>query len=185
MYQIKHALKGVSAMVISDYAKGVLSHALVDEAIQAAKAKKVPVVVDPKPASGVSFRGATIMTPNKAEAELLAGMMIQDERDVLKVGRILLKKSGCQHVLITRGESGMSLFEKQGSVTHIPTRTREIFDVSGAGDAVVSSLAMALAAGATMVQAAELANFAAGVEVSKLGTAKITRQEIESALDQA
>lgn len=176
-------LKQVHAVIISDYAKGVLTPVLVHSVIRRAQARRVPVIVDPKPASGIHFRGATIMTPNTAEAGQLTGLVIHDEASAVKAGHALMRRVGCRNVLITRGEAGLSLFQKGGNVTHIPTRAREIFDVSGAGDAVVSSLALALAAGATMVQAAELANYAAGVEVSKLGTAKITRQEIAAAID--
>ncbi len=142
----------------------------------------VPVIVDPKVAHISRYKGATIITPNHLEAVQAAGLHGEDEATLLEAGRQLYQRLGCQAVLITRGERGMSLFEDRGRVAHIPTVARQVFDVTGAGDTVVATMALALAAGAPLRQAAILANYAAGVVVGMVGTAAVTAAQLEEAI---
>jgi rfaE bifunctional protein kinase chain/domain len=177
------ATKGVQAMLFSDYAKGVLTAPVTTKLIELGRAQKSIISVDPKPSNFGIFKGATIITPNSGEAQAASGIMLDSEAHVEEAGRKLLKDLGCQAVLITRSEHGMSLFEQNGPSTHIPTRAREVFDVTGAGDTVVATLTLAMAAGATAPEAAYLANAAAGVVVGEIGVAAVTPKELEAALE--
>jgi D-glycero-beta-D-manno-heptose-7-phosphate kinase len=180
---IEEVLPEVDVVVISDYAKGVVEPSLVKQLFPAARRRGIPVAVDPKPENFNLYRRATCVTPNLHEAMECGGVKRLDgEADVEALGRALLKKSGADSILITRGEKGMSLFEKDKPVHHIPTRAREVYDVTGAGDTVISTLSLALAAGAPARIAADLANFAAGIVVGKLGTATVSPQELLGAL---
>ena len=167
----------------SDYLKGVISKEVMRAVLNAARGRKF-VAVDPKVGHFHLYKGASIITPNLLEASSGAGIDIKDEKSLLKAGVKLLKKLNCKAVLLTRGEDGMSLFQKN-SVTHIPTVARKVYDVTGAGDTVVGVLSMARAAGAGMVEAAVLANHAAGIVVAEVGTATTTpgrlRQSLRSA----
>ncbi len=172
----------VNAVIISDYGKGVINLPVLKRAITLAHKYKIPVTVDPKIEHFMNYKGVTCITPNMKEA--LEGMRTVDaptEEDVRELGRRILKKLRSESVLITRSEKGMTLFQ-QGKITHIPTRAREVFDVTGAGDTVISVFTLALSCGATLVMAAEIANFAAGVVVGKLGTAPITPEELKHAI---
>jgi rfaE bifunctional protein kinase chain/domain len=178
-----HAIQDLSicadATIISDYAKGVVQPELIG-CIHRCKGRNRNRVlaVDPK-VRDMSFYGpATVLTPNKHEAELATNSVIQDETSLLSAGRKILRKAPAQYLLITRGEEGMSVFERRGPVTHIPTMAQEVFDVTGAGDTVIATLTLALAAGAGMVEAAMIANYAAGIVVGKLGTATATAKEL-------
>ncbi len=152
-------IRSASALVVSDYAKGVVTPRVMTDVIALA-----------------------LITPNHLEAVQAAGLHGEDEATLLEAGRQLYQRLGCQAVLITRGERGMSLFEDRGRVAHIPTVARQVFDVTGAGDTVVAALALALAAGAPMRQAAILANYAAGIVVGMVGTAAVTAVQLEEAL---
>jgi rfaE bifunctional protein kinase chain/domain len=171
------ALSGVSALIVSDYDKGVVSRDLLDKVLPSAERAGVSVFLDPKAHHADYYRGVTLMTPNQHEAELLSGMAIRDSSGMAKAGRNLLDRFGCPWVLITRGEEGMSLFEADG-IHEIPASAREVFDVTGAGDTVIATMAIAHSAGATMEEAAWLANYAAGVVVGKVGTAALTTAEL-------
>lgn len=186
--QLKHALAYIERMlpevdnvIIEDYGKGMITPELLTPVLKRARGLGKPVVVDPKEKHFSYYRGVTVITPNRKEA-LGAYGQVEDGRvpDTQKIGKELLKRFLCEAVLITLGEEGMILFEKNGSVTKIPTAAREVYDVSGAGDTVIAVFAMALAAGATMKEAAILSNFAAGIVVGKLGTATLTREELRS-----
>jgi len=181
---LEGAVDEVDVVVISDYAKGFLTRELVRKVIALANKRGKPVVVDPKVNHIGHYKGAAIMTPNNNEASQASGTEIVDEASLLKAGRSLLRSSGCGAVLITRGEHGMSLFEKGKKVCHIPTVAREVYDVSGAGDTVVANLALALAAGAGFRAAAALANYAAGIVVSKVGTAVVGADELRRVIDE-
>ncbi|HEX8186083.1 MAG TPA: PfkB family carbohydrate kinase, partial [Blastocatellia bacterium] len=124
----------------------------------------------------------TVITPNNQEAAEAAGVIIEDEESLVEAGRKLLGSIDCRAVLVTRGEEGMTLFAEGDEVTHIATVAREVYDVTGAGDTVIATLALALAAGASLVEAAVLANHAAGVVVGKLGTATVAREELLSTI---
>jgi len=167
---IKKAADEADVVVISDYAKGLISAPLVEQVVDICEKAGKPVAVDPKVEHFGYYKGATIVTPNNLEASMASGIEITDDRTLSMAGQALFRSLNCEALLITRGEHGMSLFEA-GSRTHIPTVAKEVFDVSGAGDTVISTLALAIAAGANFKEAAVLANFAAGVVVGKVGTA--------------
>jgi rfaE bifunctional protein kinase chain/domain len=171
------------ALIIEDYAKGLLSQAMVQAAIKAAKKRKIPVLVDPHYRTPVEwYSGATLLTPNKKEAELMAGAKIIDEESLLRVGREIIKRTRSESLIITLGKEGMAIFKNgKSEPVLIPTAAREVYDVSGAGDTVISVLALSLAAGANLEEAALISNLAAGVEVSKRGTATVSIQEIVDA----
>jgi D-beta-D-heptose 7-phosphate kinase/D-beta-D-heptose 1-phosphate adenosyltransferase len=174
-------LEQAKGIIISDYAKGACSEALVVDLIQEARQAKKFLAVDPKSDDFSVYRGASIVTPNKKEAVRASGVEIVDEASFIQAGEKLLEVIASDYLLITRGEEGMTLFEGKEH-SHIPTVAREVFDVSGAGDTVIASLTLAVAAGASIRDAAILANHAAGVAVGKLGTAAATGEEILSSI---
>jgi D-beta-D-heptose 7-phosphate kinase/D-beta-D-heptose 1-phosphate adenosyltransferase len=178
------ALEGADGVVLSDYRKGALSPELVEAVIAAARKRRVFVAVDPKQTDFTYYRGCTLITPNKAEAEAaLGGRELPEDLDVWEGGKALLRKTGASAILITRGEEGMSLVERgRRSFFHIPAHGRQVFDVTGAGDTVIGTLAAGLGVRAPMRDAALLANVAAGVVVSEVGTAPITVKKLTRAL---
>lgn len=173
------------AVVISDYGKGLLTPAVTAAAIRLGRDRHLPIVVDPKGLHYGKYRDAGIVTPNAGEAAAASHLEIHDEADLIEAGRRLLSDLETEAILITRGEKGMSLFERGERVHHLPTYAREVYDVTGAGDTVVATLTLALAAGADYRAAAELANRAAGIVVGKVGTATVTVAELERAIDGA
>jgi D-beta-D-heptose 7-phosphate kinase/D-beta-D-heptose 1-phosphate adenosyltransferase len=183
-YVSRHVSEGLEAIVLSDYCKGVVTSELVRDIVKLAKKHKVIVSVDPKVSHFGMYSGVTILTPNINEASIGSKIEIDNERSLLDAGALLLKRLKCEAVLITRGEQGMSLFEHGGRVTHIPTVAREVFDVTGAGDTVISALTLSMAAGSTMVDAARLANFAAGIVVGVVGTATVKPDELKLRIEQ-
>lgn len=182
-------IAGVDLVIIEDYAKGLLSQELMRDVVRLAKAKKIRILLDPNSKTDPGFyRGVTGLTPNTREAEALSGIALGAGADILKrverAGQVILEKTGAEFVLITRGKDGMALVERgSAGMRSIPTTAREVYDVSGAGDTVIAVLALALSAGAELLDAAILANVAAGVEVGKRGTATVSATEIEQALD--
>ncbi len=170
---------GLDAIVVSDYSKGVVTQALVRDIMKLARKNGVIVSVDPKVNHFGIYRGVTILTPNIKEASIGAKIDIEDDKSLLKAGALLLRRLKCDAVLITRGEHGMSLFERGGRITHIPTVAQEVFDVTGAGDTVISALTLAMAAGAGTVDAARISNFAAGIVVGVVGTATVKPEELK------
>ncbi len=166
----KRVIPGMHAVIISDYGKGVISLRLSRHILRLAKKFGIPVTVDLKTGRFLHYKGATLITPNHLE---IAG----EGRTISRAGKELLKKSGCKAVLITKGEKGMSLFE-DGRVSHAPTVAKEVYDVTGAGDTVISAFTLALAVGAEMPESALISNYAAGVVVGKLGTATVSRDEL-------
>ncbi|MBI3397806.1 MAG: D-glycero-beta-D-manno-heptose-7-phosphate kinase [Deltaproteobacteria bacterium] len=180
---VKEKLSSVDTVVISDYAKGIISEELVEEVITTAKGKGKPVAVDPKVSHFDYYKYATIVTPNNDEASQASGVDIESDSSLLRAGEVLLNKLGSDAVLITRGEHGMSLFENNGGITHIPTVAKEVYDVSGAGDTVIGAMALAIASGANFKEAAVISNFAAGIVVGKVGTATVTPAELKSVLE--
>jgi len=165
-------------VVLSDYNKGVLTPAVIAAAVAAAAQGGIPVLVDPKGSDFTRYSGATLLTPNRKEAEVASGISITDTASLAEAATAIMGSTGLQHLLITRSEEGMSLFSRDGEVVHIPTVAREVFDVSGAGDTVLATLAVGVASGLTMAESARLANVAAGIAVGKLGTSIVTPQEI-------
>ncbi|MEJ5297928.1 MAG: PfkB family carbohydrate kinase, partial [Armatimonadota bacterium] len=182
--RIANALPGVDAVVASDYDKGVIGQ-ITQEAIALARQKGVVFTSNPKPRNLRWFRGADLITLNQVEAEAAGGVEIHDESAVEKAGSRILKRTGAGNVIITRGAHGMSVFQEGGAVEHIPVMPVEVFDVAGAGDTVVSTLTLALAAGADIVTAARLANFAGASVVRKLGVQTAVPSEIAHLIRQA
>ncbi len=181
--QVENLASRVDAIILSDYGKGVIHPSLINALLPLARRRGIPITVDPKIENFGLYRQVTCVTPNLQEA--MAGAHVPrvgSEEDIIKLGQYILKKLNVQSVLITRGEKGMSLFEKKKPPVHIPTRAREVYDVTGAGDTVISTLTLALAAGAPLRAAAELSNYAAGIVVGKLGTATVNRVELETAV---
>lgn len=175
---VKNIIDQMDAIIIEDYGKGVISARLLKEVLTVAKKKKKIITVDPKEEHFNYYKGVTAITPNHHEAAQAAGIKAKDGASVLKIGKTLLKRLNCEGVLVTLGENGMQLFEKNGSVTHIPTLAQEVFDVSGAGDTVISAFTLALASGAGMKDASYISNIAAGIVVGKVGIAVITQKEL-------
>jgi len=169
-------------ILLSDYHKGVLTPLVIKTAVAAAVSAAVPLLVDPKGADFARYRGATILTPNRKEAETASGISIRDTESLLRAASQIMEESDLENLLITRSEEGMSLFSRGGETVHIPTVAREVFDVSGAGDTVLASLAVGVAAGLGMPAAARLANIAAGIAVGKLGTSTVSPTEIINAI---
>ena len=176
--RILNGLNRVEVLVISDYDKGVISRGLVGRVLAAAKARGLPVVVDPKPAHFPYYEYVTLITPNQSEAARAAGMEIRSDEDCLSAAQILLAKHDTRAILVTRGERGMLLLERGGSPTFISSVAREVYDVTGAGDSVVAVLTLAVGGGCSLEEAAILANHAGGVVVGKVGTATVSPAEI-------
>jgi D-glycero-beta-D-manno-heptose-7-phosphate kinase len=170
-------LPRAAAVIVSDYDKGVVNRELLSEILPKARAVGVPVYLDPKVHHADYYKPITLITPNHREAELLTSTVINGTASLDEAGRRLLQRFECEFALITRGEEGMSLFRDGGSY-HLPTFAREVFDVTGAGDTVIATLALSRAAGASMEESAVLANYAAGIAVGKVGTATVSQAEL-------
>ena len=167
------------AVVLSDYAKGVVSERVAESVIAAARDRGRPVVVDPKGLDYGKYRGATVLTPNVHDAERAANFPVERYDDLLEVGRRLAAVLGGAQLLITRGAEGMSLLNGDAAVD-VRSEARAVYDVTGAGDTVVAALAVALGSGLTLAEAVTLANAAAGIVVSKVGTASVTIEELRA-----
>ena len=215
-------IKDLSAILISDYAKGTITKQLMSQLVQFSKENEILLIIDPKPKHKEWYTGSSLITPNKKEAQEMSGIMIESEEDFTKAGEILVNKFDSD-VIITAGADGMYVFEegkgdrvqgvreketsparviltnlsrsslKEGSklktnnlsISHIPTVAREVYDVSGAGDTVIATLALALSCGTTLKKAAILANHAAGIKVGKIGTVPIFLEELLKEVEQA
>jgi len=184
--QILSLLEGriheLDAVLISDYGKGVICEPLMERVRSLTQKAGKILAVDPKVKNFPLFRKVSIITPNHYEAAEAAGRWILSEEDLLAVGNTLLRRLLAKSVLITRGEKGMTLFQDSGEVTHIPTMAKEVYDVTGAGDTVISVLTLAMASGATAKEAAILSNIAAGIVVGEIGTATIKTSELKDAI---
>jgi D-beta-D-heptose 7-phosphate kinase/D-beta-D-heptose 1-phosphate adenosyltransferase len=181
---IHHKIATSDVVIIEDYGKGVVQPRLLRDVIRVAKKFKKPVLVDPKDKHFSYYKGVTAITPNRKEAyTMFENGGVRRAASLDEVGKGLLKRLDAEAVLVTVGEDGMMLFEKRGTVTHIPTAAREVYDVSGAGDTVIAVLAMAIAAGAQMMEAAMISNLAAGIVVGKLGTATVQPEELKRAVE--
>ncbi|MSO30653.1 MAG: D-glycero-beta-D-manno-heptose-7-phosphate kinase [Acidobacteria bacterium] len=171
---------GMSAVVVSDYLKGTVTKRLVRAAIEAAAARGIPVLVDPKIPHVDYYAGATVITPNHHEAESATLMRVRTAEEALDAARAFRTRAGCDTVLMTRGDQGMCLLGRDVE-GDLPAAAREVADVTGAGDTVVATMALALSAGATLAEAARLANEAAGISVGKFGPAIVTQAELLAA----
>ncbi len=175
-------LPTLDIVLISDYAKGFITHELMQTVLETAHRMNAYVLVDPKPANADCYKGAYLVTPNLKEAEAMTGINITDIDSAQKAARLIHKRLQIHAVLITMGAKGMILHVTDEKSIHLPARAREVFDVTGAGDTVIAILAWALAHGTEMEDAAYLANVAAGIVVGKVGTATISIQELVRAL---
>jgi D-beta-D-heptose 7-phosphate kinase/D-beta-D-heptose 1-phosphate adenosyltransferase len=182
---LEAALPGTDGVILEDYGKGFFDEEMSAAIIGRARAAGCVVAVDPNPGNPLAWRGATVIKPNRHEAFAAAGVPWSEpaahpleDRQLLQVGESLLAKWDADQLLVTLSELGMMLFTKDGRRHHTPTRAREVFDVSGAGDTAIALYTLALCAGATPVEASEIANHASGVVVGKLGTATLTPDEL-------
>jgi D-glycero-beta-D-manno-heptose-7-phosphate kinase len=175
-------LAEADALIVSDYDKGAVTGRVLGEVLPQARAAGVPVLVDPKIRNFEAYRPATLVTPNHHEALRLTGTEDDSDEGIAQAARLIRERLGCDSVLITRGERGMMLLEGEGVPVYVPTVAREVYDVTGAGDTVIATLAAALAASASLAEAAALANHAAGVVVGKVGTATATPEELLAAV---
>src|SRR2546429_11625 len=184
---VKKMLPEIDGIIFEDYGKGFLAEKLVSEIIAPAREKKKVVAADPNPRHNIPWRGLSVIKPNRGEALHAAGIPLQESEaddNVLKeVGAALLQKWQTELVLITLGEKGMMLFQRGQKPHHVPTKARQVFDVSGAGDTAIALFTLALCSGATPLEAAEIANHASAVVVGKLGTATVSPDELRSSFD--
>jgi rfaE bifunctional protein kinase chain/domain len=171
-------------LILSDYGKGLVGPRLMRRLRSLLLSLPRPpfLLIDPQPRHVRLYRGAYLLTPNAGESGEAVNLPVRTREEILKAGRAVLKRSGCRHLLITLGARGMALFQDNGEVWRIPTSARAVFDVSGAGDTVISAAALALAAGMPLLPACMLANFAAGVVVAQVGTASATPQQLIEAV---
>jgi D-beta-D-heptose 7-phosphate kinase/D-beta-D-heptose 1-phosphate adenosyltransferase len=175
---LKRNIKNFDGVILSDYGKGLLTKGMIRNTIRTARDAKKFVMVDPKIKNFFFYRGATVVTPNTGEASSASGISITDEASLGRAGRILLKRLKYDALVITRGEDGMAIFEPHQKPFLVPTEAKEVYDVTGAGDTVIGTMALALGAGASIRRAAELANHAAGIVVGKVGTATVDQKEL-------
>ncbi len=178
---VQRAAQDADALVFEDYNKGVLVPAVIAAGIAVATERKIPVIVDPKYRHFFAYKGATVFKPNRRELEAALGAAVDLEHP--EALPAVVERVGAEHVLLTLGERGMALVSGDGSVMRVPTTAREVYDVVGAGDTVTAWLATMLAAGATVREAAVIANYAAGVQVGKLGAATVSPAEVMAAYD--
>ena len=182
---VRQNLSDTDAIIFEDYGKGFLSTSMVSQVAAEARSAGKTIAADPNPRHLVDWRGATVVTPNRAEAFLAAGIASRDANTappddvhLRRAGETLLQRWEAKYVLVTLGEHGMMLFQQNEQPHYIPTKARQVFDVSGAGDTAIALFTLGLVCGATPMEAAEIANHASAVVVSKLGTATVTRNEL-------
>jgi len=179
---IQGRAKEIDAIIISDYGKGVINGGLLQRVIALARENSLFIGVDPKETHFMSYRGVSVITPNHHEAGFVYGKRIKDDQSLEEVGWGLVERLDVESLLVTRGEKGMSLFERNRTLTHFPTVAKEVYDVTGAGDTVISAFTCAKAAGADFKEAAFLSNHAAGITVGELGTAQVTKEQLKEDL---
>ncbi|MDD5349220.1 MAG: D-glycero-beta-D-manno-heptose-7-phosphate kinase [Chthoniobacteraceae bacterium] len=189
--QIDQLLSQIDGIIIEDYAKGLLDQHLVDAIIERARAAGKVVTVDPNPNNRLAWNGVTAIKPNRSEAFAAAGLPQTDpvepateDTALLEAGKALLERWNTESLMVTLSEQGIMLFQKEGEPFHIPTHAQEVFDVSGAGDTTIALFTLALCAGASPTEAADIANHAAGIVVGKLGTATVTAEELTESFEE-
>lgn len=175
----------IDAIIIEDYAKGLITDEVMEKILEKAKSKKIPVALDPHPSHKINAKGFTLMTPNQTEAFTLASVYLKEltypiekDKNLLEVVKKLNKNMDVHYLLVTLGAKGMALFEKNKKPVHIPTKAKEVFDVTGAGDTVIAVNMLSLLGGASGIEAAEISNHAAGIVVGRVGTSSIMRREL-------
>jgi rfaE bifunctional protein kinase chain/domain len=175
---LKKNMASFDGVILSDYGKGLLTKELIRATIRKAREAKQLIMVDPKLKDYSIYRGATVVTPNVKEASEASGVLVTDQLSIKKMGLKLLKKLKCDALVITRGEEGMAVFEPHREPFFVPTVAKEVYDVTGAGDTVIGTIALALGSGASVKDAVRLANYAAGIVVEKRGTATVAQEEL-------
>ena len=180
---VHEAVADADAVVLEDYNKGILVPSVIRAAIDLGRARDLPIIVDPKFKNFFEYRGASVFKPNRRELEAALGAAVDvDHPDAVPA---VLQRLGVEHILLTLGDRGMALFSADGEVARVPTVAREVYDVVGAGDTVTAYLASILAAGGSVLEAAVVANIAAGIEVGKLGAVSVTAEEVLDFADHA
>ena len=179
---IEEYLNGINAIIISDYGKGVVTSHMIKAVKEIVTGSDIVVAVDPKPENFRYYKGVDIITPNHHEAGRFCGFEITDDDSLIRAGEYILDKLKCRSVLITQGKDGMTLFEADAEPCHIPTVAQKVFDVSGAGDTVISTLSLGLASGMIKESAAFVSNFASGIVVGEVGTSTVTATQLKEAI---
>jgi D-glycero-beta-D-manno-heptose-7-phosphate kinase len=169
----------LDGMVVSDYGKGVISAPLMKGLRKILAGSDIILAVDPKPGHFEYYHGIDVITPNHHEAGAFCGMAILDDDSLIQAGKQILRGLKCRSVLITQGKDGMTLFERNGEISHIPTMARKVFDVTGAGDTVISTFSLGLASGMDLKSAAVMSNLAAGIVVGEVGTSTVKAEELK------
>jgi rfaE bifunctional protein kinase chain/domain len=175
---LENVIDKLDGIILQDYNKGILTPSLISKIITLANKKDVLITVDPKFDNFFEYKNVTVFKPNRKETEAILGMRIKNDEDISKAGRDLLNKLSSKYVLLTLGESGIAVFEKSKSERRMPTKARKVADVSGAGDTVISTLTIGLAAGADIYEASFLANYAAGIVCGEVGIVPIEKQKL-------
>ncbi|MEW6456978.1 MAG: D-glycero-beta-D-manno-heptose-7-phosphate kinase [Acidobacteriota bacterium] len=165
-------------IIVSDYNKGIITKTLMEKIVNFSKEKDIPIFVDPKVENIELYRDTYLITPNQTEAEEITRIRLKNEGDIEKAAIKIKEELNCKYVVITRGEKGMSVLEDETRFYHLPAKAKEVYDVTGAGDTVISILALSLLSGADIYEASNLANYGAGIVVGKLGTATVTQKEL-------
>ena len=174
---VESCLPHIKGIIISDYCKGLITRSLVQKIVELTDSKMF-IATDPKIGHFNYYKNLSLLTPNLNEASFGSGIEIKDEETLIAAGKELLNKLKCKSLIITRGDEGMTLFENDNRITHIPTCAREVYDVSGAGDTVIATLTLCHSAGLSLKESAVVANHAAGIVVGKMGTAVTNQEEI-------
>jgi D-beta-D-heptose 7-phosphate kinase/D-beta-D-heptose 1-phosphate adenosyltransferase len=180
---LEEMLPEIDAIIVQDYNKGVVTARVIEGVLAAVRRRGIPIAVDPKFNNFFAFKGVTVFKPNKKEIESALGVNIASDSQMEEAGRTLFERLGCQHILVTRGEQGMTLFYDPHHIEHIHTRARKVHDVSGAGDTVISTLSVAMTGGAELGECAVLANYAAGVVCEEVGVIPIERDRLIAAIE--
>jgi D-beta-D-heptose 7-phosphate kinase/D-beta-D-heptose 1-phosphate adenosyltransferase len=182
---IEKSIDAIDAIVVTDYGKGVISAPLMKglrDLVRQASERSIIIAVDPKTGNFEYYHEVDVITPNHHEAGSYCGFEIVDEDTLMQAGKKMLNELNCRSVLITQGKDGVTLFENGGEITHIPTVAKKVFDVTGAGDTVISTFSLALASGLDPKSAAVLSNFAAGIVVGEVGTSTVSAEELKKAV---
>lgn len=182
---VEEALPASDAIVLSDYGKGIVTAGLIQglSALLKQQDRRLPLLVDPKPVNFSLYQGVTLLTPNAKETSESVNMPVKTPDEIVVAGRAIMRRLGSRHLLTTLGSRGMAVFEDADRVWHIPTFARQVFDVTGAGDTVIATLAMGLALQLPLVEASLLANYAAGIVVGQVGAATATPEQLASAIE--
>lgn len=179
---LSHAIHSIDGIILEDYNKGVMAKGFIKQLITLANADKKIITVDPKFNNFFEYKNVTVFKPNRKEVEEVMGIRMKSQKEIDEVGKRLIEQLNTENVLLTLGEHGMALFESDGSISHVPTTAKNVADVSGAGDTVIATLTMALTGGATVKEAATLANFAGGIVCGYVGIVPINREELLAAV---